>query len=157
MTKQKTSGYNAARKKALVGADRNKLDYITNWLKTNHTGVQVSNSNCHIQIDDEKGIFHHKRESDLVLNQRVHVQHDTVKVHCELGFESTPNDRSDKDKKRNKTAKRNSEYWDKWMKTGTPFIVINQDLARMLDLNEGALTAYLYYHALMLENARNHA
>ncbi len=35
-----------------------------------------------------------------------------------------------------------------------PFCVLNEDLAKMLGLDEGPLTAYLYYHSLMLENAR---
>lgn len=149
--KQKTSGFNAARKKAVVGADRNKLDYITNWLKVNNFGVQVSKSEYRF---DHSEFSTPSRETDLKLNDRVHLQHDTVKVHCELGYESPDSDRNDKDKKRLKTAVRNHDYWNLWMSTGEPFVVLNQDLARMLELNEGALTAYLYYHALMLENAR---
>jgi len=148
----KTSGYNAARKKAIVGADRPKLDYITNWLKVNNTGVHVSKSEYRFTDDSFKVS---SRETDLFLNNKVHLQHDTVKVHCELSFERLEDSREDKDKKRNKTLRRNIDYWNYWMKTGQPFIVLNQDLARLLNLNEGALTAYLYYHSMMLENSRN--
>ena len=148
----KTSGYNAGRKKATVGADRPKLDYITNWLKVNSTGIHVSKSNYYV----ESPVFKTKtRDTDLFLNNNVHLQHDTVTCHCELGYERLEDDeRHDKDKKRKKTAIRNSEYYKLWMSTGEPFVVLNQQLAAMLGLNEGALTAYLYYHARMLENAR---
>ncbi|UVF62318.1 hypothetical protein [Nitrososphaeria virus YSH_462411] len=136
------SGYNAGRKKAVIGADRPKLDNITDWLNKNNFGVRVSESNKIIKINDH---IHH--ETDLVLNNKVHLQHDTVKVHCELGYEDIENDR---DKHRIKTLKRNSHYYN----YNIPFCVLNQDLASMLNLNEGALTVYLYYHTLMLENAR---
>ena len=147
----KNSGYNAGRKKATVGADRPKLDYITNWLKRSNTGVQVSKSEYRFE---DNNFTTPTRETDLLLNGKVHLQHDTIKVHCELGYEKFEGERGDKDKKRNKTLKRNNDYWKYWMEKGEPFIVLNQDLAKLLDLNEGALTAYLYYHALMLENAR---
>ena len=148
------SGYNAGRKKAVVGADRNKLDYITNWLKRSDVGVHVTKSEHRFENVNFRTS---SRETDLMLNGKVHLQHDTIKVHCELGMESFEGERGDKDKKRNKTAKRNADYFDLWMETGQPFVVLNQDLAKILDLNEGALTAYLYYHAMMLENARMEA
>jgi hypothetical protein len=147
------SGFNAGRKKATTGADRNKLDKITKYLNDNHTGVHVSKSNHHVKNEIFKtGV----RETDLLLNNKVHLQHDTVTVHCELGYENVQfeAERSDKDKKRVRTKTRNGEYWQYWMETGNPFVVINQDLAKMLGLDEGPLTAYLYYHAMMLDNAR---
>ena len=137
------SGYRAARKKAIVSADRPKLDNITDWLNRNNFGVRVSESNKVIKMND--CIIH---ETDLILNGKVHLQHDTVKVHCELGFENIENDR---DRHRIKTLHRNSHYY----KNNIPFCVLNQDLASMLNLNEGALTVYLYYHTLMLENSKS--
>jgi len=59
-------------------------------------------------------------------------EHDTVKIHGELGFEDT------------KTQKRNMDYWI----TRTPFFVINEDLARFCKLDESGLFTYLYYHTL---------
>lgn len=135
------SGYNAARKKALVSADRPKLDNITDWLNRNNFGVRVTKSNEIIHHGD----FLH--ETDLLLNNKVHLQHDTVKVHCELGFEKVINDR---DRHRMRTLKRNTDY----LREGIPFCVLNQDLAAMLGLDEGALTVYLYYHTIMMENSR---
>ena len=135
------SGYNAARKKAVVGADRPKLDNITQWLIKNNYGVRVSESNKIININDSI-----KHETDLILNGIVHLQHDTVKVHCELGYELIENDR---DKHRIRTLQRNIHY----VKAGIPICVLNQDLASMLGLNEASLTVYLYYHTMMLKNA----
>lgn len=138
----KKSGYNAGRKKAVVSADRSKLDNITDWLNKNNFGVRVSESNKIIKINDS--IQH---ETDLLLNNKVHLQHDTVKVHCELGLEYIE---KDTDKHRIRTLQRNSHYYN----ANIPFCVLNQDLASMLNLNEGALTVYLYYHTMMYENAR---
>ena len=143
----KKSGYQAARKKAIVGADRPKLDAITDYLNTCNMGVRVSSSN-HVIVNrffENKTCSH---ETDLVLNSRVHLQHDTVKVHCELGLEKIECDR---DKHRIKTLQRNTNY----LRANIPFCVLNEDLARMLGLHEGALTVYLYYHTMMLENARS--
>lgn len=136
----KKSGYNSARKKAIVGADRPKLDNITQWLNKNNFGVRVSESNKIIKINDM--ILH---ETDLILNGIVHLQHDTVKVHCELGYELIPNDR---DKHRIKTLERNKHY----IQAKIPYCVLNQDLASMLGLDESRLTVYLYYHTIMLRN-----
>ena len=136
------SGYRAGRKKAVVGADRPKLDAITKYLSENNVGVHVSQSNKIVKMSDK--IVH---ETDLLLNGKVHLQHDTVKVHCDLGFERIENDR---DKHRLRTLRRNSHY----LGAKIPFCVLNEDLARMLGLEEGPLTAYLYYHTMMYENAR---
>ena len=140
----KNSGYNAGRKKAVVGADRPKLDYITNWLRVNSFGVRVSLSNYKFTNSNFKTIGH---ETDLILNGTVHLQHDTVKVHSEIGFERVEND---KNKHRIRTLRRNADY----LRANIPFCVLNQDLARELQLNEGALTVYLYYHTMMNANAR---
>lgn len=148
MSKQKS--YSNHTKKKTPMRDRPKLDYITNWLKVNNVGVTVTMSEYQFSND----LFRvNTRETDLLLNGKVHLQHDTVKAHCKLGSESQE-DKGETAKNRYKTAKRNWDYYKLWMSTGQPFVVLNQDLARYLNLNEGALTAYLYYHATMLENAR---
>ena len=87
------------------------------------------------------GSFHTKnscRETDIWLNKKVHLQHDTVKIHGELGFGNE------------KTLRRNADY----ERSGLPYIIINQDLAKMCNLDEGDLTEYLFYHELSKVNAR---
>ena len=81
------------------------------------------------------------RETDLVLNKKVHLQHDTVKIHGELGFETT------------KTLRRNADY----ERAGLPYIIINEDLAKANNLEEGDLTEYLYYHELSKIQAKEYA
>ena len=139
-----------ATKKAKTNHDRNKLDYIENWLSENHLGVHVSKSNHRFSNDK----FMNKpknHESDLILNDKIHVQHDTVNTHCELGFELEESKNENKEKKRIQTLKRNMGYYN----ADIPFFVINEDLAKLLYLDEGALSVYLYYHTLMMENARH--
>lgn len=60
-------------------------------------------------------------------------EHDTFKIHGEL---SDPNER---------TIKRNDDY----KRAGFQLIIINEDLCKMLQLNESDLAVYLYYHKLM--------
>jgi len=60
-------------------------------------------------------------------------EHDTVKVHGELGFENQ------------KTVRRNADY----TRAKEPFIVINEDLCKSLNLDQGDVAIYLYYHKLM--------
>jgi hypothetical protein len=139
-----------ATKKAKTNHDRGKLDYIESWLSENHFGVHVSKSNH--RFDNKEFLNKPKNhESDLILNNKVHVQHDTVQNHCELGFELDDNNNEDKEKKRVRTLKRNIGYYN----ANIPFFVINEDLAKLLYLDEGALTVYMYYHTLMLQNARD--
>lgn len=139
-----------ATKKAKTNHDREKLDYIEMWLSEHPFGVHVSKSNH--RFDNKEFLNKPKNhESDLILNDRVHLQHDTVQNHCELGFELEENKNENKEKKRIRTQKRNRGYY----KANIPFFVINEDLAKLLNIDEGALTVYLYYHTLMLQNARD--
>ncbi len=128
-----------ATKKATQNHDRPKLDYIENYLMNDNHGVKVSKSNH--RFDNPNFLNKPKNhESDLILNDKGHLQHDTVKTHGELGFEDE------------KTQQRNAGYY----RAGLPLSVINQDLAKSLGLDEGPLTVYLYYHSLMLKNAREY-
>jgi hypothetical protein len=139
-----------ATKKAKTNHDRHKLDYIEAWLAENNYGVHVSKSNHRFDNPD----FFNKpknHESDLILNEKVHVQHDTIQNHCELGFEIDDSKNENIEKKRVRTLKRNMGYW----KANIPFFVINEDLANLLNIDEGALCVYLYFHSLMLKNARD--
>ena len=150
MPRGKNSFIHNATKKALVNHDRPKLDYIEDYLSKNQFGVRVSKSNH--RFDNKEFLNKPKNhESDLILNGKIHCQHDTVKTHCELGFEIEESKNENKEKKRQQTLKRNMGYY----KAQLPFFVINQDLAKLLNLDEGALTVYLYYHTLMLHNARS--
>lgn len=78
---------------------------------------------------------------DLIINRQVILEHDTVKVHGELGFENA------------KTLRRNADY----AASGRPFFIINQDLAKQCGLDEVNLSQYLYYHSLMMANANKEA
>lgn len=117
--------------KAKKNTDRNfdakKLDYIQihsplNWLSDN-------------AIVDPKFTTPNKiRLPDLVVKglPEIILEHDTVKLHGELGME---NDR---------TLKRNQDY----ARTNRPFFIINEDLAKILGLDQAKLATYLYYHTL---------
>lgn len=120
----KKSGLNAARKKRENNFDFNKLQNL------------MMNTNLHCQMEqkiEDKNFIHGVRNPDLLLNKWLIVEHDTVKIHGELGFENE------------RTKKRNNDYH----KAGMPFIVINEDLAKYLKLDEVKLMEYLYYHKLM--------
>jgi len=151
MSKGNNSFRDRATKNAVQNHDRPKLDRIQNYCMENHFGVRVSKSNHRF---DNKNFLNKPKnhDSDLIFNGLVHCQHDTVKSHCELGFENEEIKREDKEKHRLQTQKRNAGYY----KANIPFFVINEDLARILVLDEGALSVYLYYHSLMLKNAREY-
>lgn len=82
----------------------------------------------------------HERTPDLTFTgtkPRILLEHDTVRVHGELGFENE------------KTLKRNRDF----ARAKIPFAVINADLCDVLGLDESAVAAYMHYHTLMLLNA----
>ena len=79
------------------------------------------------------------RETDILMHGVIHLQHDTVKIHGELGYENV------------KTIRRNCDY----ERAGLSWIVINQDLAKNCNLDEADLAEYLFYHELAKRNALN--
>lgn len=121
-------------------SDAGKLDFIEEWLSKNDFGVKVTERNK-IIWDLKFQSKNHQRDTDLLLNGECHLQHDTVKSHGELGF---PNPQ---------TEKRDIDY----ALGNYRQIIINQDLARMLGLHEGALSVYLFFHDKQLEFARQKA
>ena len=122
-----------AKKNATRNFDAKKLDNIQT--KSSLKWLQ------HETILDEKFSTPNKiRLPDLIVKgvPEIILEHDTVKLHGELGYENE------------RTKKRNQDYY----KAGRPFFVINEDLAHILKLDEANLATYLYYHSLMLQNAK---
>jgi len=122
-----------AKKNATRNFDASKLDYIQqksplNWLSDNTI------------VDPRFSTPNKVRFPDLIIKgtPEIILEHDTIKVHGELGY---CNER---------THKRNQDY----AKSNRPFIIVNEDLAKMLKLDEAALATYLYYHEL--EQWRSH-
>ena len=122
-----------ARKNARRNFDGNKLDYIQkhsklNWLSDNTI------------IDQRFSTPNKERLPDLIIKgtPEIILEHDTIKVHGELGYSNE------------RTHKRNQDY----AKANRPFIIVNEDLAKLLKLDEASLATYLYYHEL--EQWRSH-
>ena len=116
-----------ARKNATRNFDANKLDRIQKGSKLNWLQGET--------ITDPKfSTPNNVRLPDLIVKgiPEIILEHDTVKLHSELGFENE------------KTLKRNQDY----ARSNRPFFVINEDLAKMLGLDEANLATYLYYHTL---------
>ena len=113
--------------------DAGKLDYIQKGLARLEYPIHTVREK---EIEDE-GFLNGGHVPDLILNKTVILEHDTQKMHGELGFEE------------GKTLRRNADY----IITKRPFFVINQDLARYCKLDEIGLSQYLYYHTLMIEKA----
>ena len=108
-------------------ADARKLDYIQenstiNWIREESIHDPRFSTRNNIRVPDLKK----KGEIEVLL------EHDTVKVHGELGF---PNERTQKRNRDYAITKRNAVY-------------LNEDLARMLKLDESNLATYLYFHEL---------
>ena len=122
-----------AKKNAVSNFDQKKLDNIQtksqiHWLQ-------------HETIKDEKFSTPNKiRQPDLIVKgvPQIILEHDTIKVHGELGYSNE------------RTHKRNQDY----AKANRPFIIVNEDLAKLLKLDEASLATYLYYHEL--EQWRSH-
>ncbi len=137
MTKwSKKQGIHYAQGKATRNFDAKKLDKIVLHLEQLSKPIY-----CQINEIIKNPHFLNSgnscRETDILLNNFVHLQHDTVKIHGELGYENK------------KTLNRNEDY----ARANLPYIIINQDLAKMCNLDEADLTAYLFYHELSKRNA----
>ena len=116
-----------AKKNAVSNFDQKKLEYIQknsnlNWLSNNTI------------IDPKFSTPNKVRQPDLLIKgvPEIILEHDTIKVHGELGWENE------------RTIKRNQDY----ARANRPFFVINEDLAKFLGLDQAALATYLYYHTL---------
>lgn len=122
---------NIAKKNTSRNFDAKKLDYIQNnshlvrWIRE----ITIFNANFTTP--------NNLRVPDLICNGII-LEHDTIKAHGELGFENE------------RTLKRNRDY----NRANIPFCVINQNLAKLLQIDEAKLSIYLYYHALSQANAR---
>ena len=118
-----------ANKSANRNFDAHKLDYIQKNLNLpsireatiHHELFSTPNK---IRIPDLT-IQPLKKSDPLII-----VEHDTVKIHGEL---ADPNER---------TIKRNQDY----IRTGKSFVIVNEDLADMLHLDEANLARYLIEH-----------
>jgi len=122
-----------ARKNATRNFDANKLDYIQK-----HSKLNWLSDNC---ISDPRFSTPNKiRLPDLLIKgiPEIILEHDTTKLHGELGYANE------------RTLKRNQDY----AKANRPFIIVNEDLAKLLKLDEASLATYLYYHEL--EQWRSH-
>ena len=122
-----------ATKKAVRNHDAHKLDYIQNnskikWFREITTFDNNFTTPNHLRIPDL---------SAEAKNKWIILEHDTVKTHGELGYESQ------------KTLERNKDY----TRAKKPYFIINQDLCKMLQLDQAKLSTYLYYHTLSQINA----
>ena len=118
---------NKARQNAVTNFDQRKLEYIQNNSKLNWlSGGTI--------IDQKFSTPNKVHLPDLIVKgfPEIILEHDTVKIHGELGWENE------------KTLKRNQDY----ARANRPFFVINEDLAKLLGLDQASLATYLYYHTL---------
>ena len=130
MSRGNKSYLHIVKKKAVRNFDASKLDYIQK-----NIGLPCVRE---LTIEDTRLTTpNHIRIPDLTVNKRALGELDSVKVHGELGFENK------------RTLKRNTDYF----LINTPFFVINEDLAKHLQLDQARLGNYLYYHSLMYFNA----
>lgn len=134
MTKQWA---NHTKKKMDRNSDAKKLDNIQTQLEILQTPIHSVREK--IIHDENFATRNHNHETDLLLNKTVHLHHDTVKTHGELGH---PNE---------KTLKRDADY----ERAKLPYIIINADLAKECGLDEADLAEYLYYHELQKMEVRN--
>ena len=118
---------NKVKANAVRNFDAKKLDRIQkgsnlNWLQ----GETI--------LDIKFSTPNNIRLPDLLVKgiPEVILEHDTVKLHGELGFENE------------KTIKRNQDY----ARANRPFFIINEDLAKHLGFDESKLATYLYYHTI---------
>ena len=128
---------NSAKKKAGRNFDAHKLDKLQNTLQEYSIGSVREKTITDMGFSTTNNV----RNPDLILGKVIIIEHDTVKIHGELGYEN------------NRTLRRNGDY----MATGRSFAVINEDLCKTLGLDEGALAVYLYYHKAMEINALQEA
>ena len=117
-----------ATKKAERNHDAHKIDYI-------QSNIPITSIREETILDSNFWTLYGTRIPDLILNPKnnpIILEHDTVKVHGELGYENM------------RTLNRNQDF----TRAKRPFFVINQDLAKQLGLDEAKLSTYLYYHTL---------
>jgi len=123
-----------ATRKAERNHDAHKLDYI-------QSNITIPSIREEELLDSNFWTTYATRIPDLILNHKstrpVILEHDTFKAHGEL---SDPNVR---------TQRRNEDY----VRAKRPYIIINADLAKQLQLDEAKLSMYLYYHTLSQINA----
>ena len=119
----------ASNKKARRNWDAEKLDYIQKNLNLP--------SLRELAIKDDLFSTPNKiRVPDLTvqpLNKNtpaIIIEHDTVNIHGEL---ASPNE---------KTKRRNCDY----IRAKRPFVIVNEDLAKLLGLDEASLARYLVEH-----------
>jgi len=114
-------------KKQTRGSDAKKLDALQ---------LHLDCAGLHTLREKEifnKSFSHGFRLSDLYFPLwQIVLEHNTTKVHGELGYEN---------------AKSRIKYAD-YIKGKQHFIIINQDLCKQLNIDEGDLAIYLYYHEL---------
>ena len=130
----KKSFLHRATRKAARNHDAKKLDIL-----------QKKFNGYHIPTVREKTVANEKFSTknkihipDIMISGKIILEHDTAKVHGELGFENT------------KTSARNRDFF----LAGMPFYVINEDLCRELGLDQASLAVYMYYHELMRINSQ---
>lgn len=126
-----------AKGKAVRNFDAGKLDYLQEGLQR----YALPSVREQTIIDQLFSTPNNVRNPDLFVNKLILIEHDTVKLHGELGWENE------------RTLRRNADY----IITGRPFTVVNADLAKELGLDEKNLVVYLYYHELMKINALKEA
>ena len=127
---------NHTKRNMVRNSDATKLDFIQNNIPEEIT-ITAREKIYHSEYFTTKNNNH---EADLVLNDRVILHHDTVKIHSEL---SMPNP---------KTLKRDMDF----ERAGFSYIIINADLAKHYNLDEPNLSAYLYYHEIHHELIRSY-
>lgn len=128
---------NRAKSNTSRNFDAGKLDYLQKGLLSYSLGSIREKT----IIDSMFSTSNHVRNPDLIIGKRIIMEHDTVKLHGELGYENT------------RTLRRNADFTI----TGRPFTVMNADLAKTLGLDESKLAVYLYYHECMKINALQEA
>jgi hypothetical protein len=130
----KKSFLHASNKQVRRNFDADKLDYIQKNIGLPSVREKTLSNPRYTQA-------RHERTPDLIINNRIILEHDTVNIHGELGFENE------------KTLKRNIDH----CLGDLPWCVINADLANNLGLDEAKLAKYLYYHTISHDNARKKA
>jgi len=122
-------GLQIATRKAERNHDARKLDYIQKHL--NQANILTKREVSH--ISEQYHTPNNTRVPDLTfIGRDIVLEHDTTKIHGELGWENE------------RTLNRNKDY----CRAGVARITINQDLAKHLGLDEANLAIYLYYHKI---------
>lgn len=125
MPRGKKQFIHASNKQARRNFDAEKLDYIQKNL-----GLPAVRE---LAVKDEDFSTINKiRIPDLTVKTKpeIIIEHDTFNIHGEL---CCPNE---------KTIKRNRDY----LRAKRPFVIVHEDLAKMLNLDEANLARYLVEH-----------